>query len=1096
MSPFRLDEKYLSQIPALQVLINLGFTYLSPEAALKERQGKHSNVLLENVLRNQLKRINGIQYKGGEYLFSEENIQSAIQKLKTIKFDGLQKTNEAVYDLITLGTALEQSIEGDSKSFNLRYIDWKNFSNNVFHVVPEFSVERSRSHETARPDIVLFVNGIPLAVLECKAPDIEVEQAISQSIRNQGDAFIPKLFTYAQLVIAINKNEAQYATVGAGKKFWGIWKEDIDAPQRNKEGEACWPQNAQRSTKGNAGEVELRNARNTQNGNLTEVVNTPLADADKAKLFSGEFAVARPFFDDLEAEGERLITEQDKALFALCRPERLLELAYKFTVFDGGIKKIARYQQYFVIQSALERIKQQDGEGRRKGGIIWHTQGSGKSLTMVMLARNLALDTEIPYPRIILVTDRDDLDRQLGNTFAACGLNPVRATSGRDLLSLVADQKAGIVTTLIHKFDKAMKVRKHQDNSPDIFVLVDESHRTQFGSFSARMRQMFPKACYIGFTGTPLLKEEKNNFVKFGGLIEPHYPISKAVEDGAVVPLLYECRLVEMEQNKAAIDLWFERHTKGLTKEQQADLKKKYARAEMLNKTEQVVYMRAFDISEHYRSTWQGTGFKAQLVAPGKAVALKYQEFLNDLGVVSSEVVISGPDAREGYDETDEEPTDEVQKFWQRMMSRYGSEEEYNAQITNQFKFGDEPEILIVVSKLLTGFDAPRNTVIYLCKELREHTLLQAIARVNRLHEGKDFGYVVDYVGLLGELDNALTMYNALEGFDEQDLAGTMTSINAEIEKLPQHYSDLWDLFKSVKNSYDEEAYEQLLADDALREEFYARLTQYSKTLAIALSSETFVSETNDDLQERYKKELKRFHKLRIAVKMRYAESIDYRDYEPRIRKLLDTHIQANEVIQVNEPVNIFDDQRFNAVKEESGVYSTRTPAAQADAIAHAVKKVLTERMEEDPAFYSKFSKMIQDAIDEFRQKLISGQDYLSRVTDLRHKVVTRQHDGIPSQLLGNDDAMAYYGVALPVLGKEHEQAVVGLALAVQQILTPFINRVHFWDNEDARKQAEDQIDDYLYDEIRGKQKIALTTEQMDEIIALTMRVAKSRTAQ
>jgi type I restriction enzyme R subunit len=1065
MSPFKFNEKYLSQIPALQVLVNLGFTYLPPEAALKERLGKFSNVLLENILRDQLKRINRIQYKGGEYLFSEENIQSAIQKLKMVKFDGLQKTNEAVYDLITLGTALEQTIEGDSKSFNLRYINWNNWQNNVFHVTAEFSVERSRSNESARPDIVLFVNGIPMAVIECKAPDIELEQAVSQSIRNQGDEFIPKLFVSAQLVMAVNKNAAQYATVGTGKKFWGTWKE-----------EGC-PQKAQNDTK-----------------TLEEAVTTPLGADVKIRLFSGEFAAARTFFDELEAK-ERLVTGQDKALFSLCRPERLLELAYKFTVFDGGIKKIARYQQYFVIKSTLERIKQLDAEGRRKGGIIWHTQGSGKSLTMVMLARSLALDPDLSNPRIVLVTDRDDLDRQLGNTFAACGLNPVRATSGRDLLELVAEHKAAIVTTLIHKFDKAMKVRKHQDDSPDIFVLVDESHRTQFGSFSARMRQMFPRACYIGFTGTPLMKEEKNNFTKFGGLIEPHYPISKAVEDGAVVPLLYEGRLVEIEQNKNAIDLWFERHTKGLTQAQQADLKRKYARAEMLNKTEQVVYMRAFDISEHYRNAWQGTGFKAQLVAPSKAVALKYHEFLNELGAVSSDVVISGPDARDGYEEIDEEPTDEVLKFWKRMMSRYGDETEYNKQITNQFKFGDEPEILIVVSKLLTGFDAPRNTVIYLCKDLKEHTLLQAIARVNRIYEGKDFGYVVDYAGLLGELDNALTMYNALEGFDAQDLAGTLTSINGEIEKLPQRYSDLWDLFKSVKNSYDEEAYEQLLADDAIREEFYARLAEFSKTLAIALSSERFVTETEDEQVERYKADLKRFHKLRVSVKIRYAESIDYRDFEPKIRKLLDTHIQANEVIQLNEPVNIFDDQRFNIVKEESGVYSTRTPAAQADSIAHALKKSITERMEEDPAFYEKFSKLIQEAIDQFRQKLISGQDYLNRVTELRHKVVTRQHDGIPSELSGNDDAMAYYGVVQPVLGKGNEMAAVGLSLAVQQILLPFVGMVHFWDNEDAQKQAVNAIDDYLYDEIRGSQGITITPEQMDDIIEHTMRVAKKRTS-
>ncbi len=1067
MSPFRFNEKYLSQIPALQVLMNLGCTYLPPAETLKERLGKHGNVLLENILREQLKRINRINTKGGEYLFSEENIQSAIQKLKNIKFDGLQKTNEAVYDLITLGTALEQSIEGDSKSFNLHYIDWKEPANNVFHVTAEYSVERSRSSETARPDIVLFVNGIPLAVIECKAPDIEVDQAVSQSIRNQSDDYIPKLFIYAQLVMGISKNEAQYATAGTGKKFWGVWKEEIGP----------------------------RKTQNTRNLSLEGVVNCPLNEEDKVSLFSGEFAVARAFFDRLEDEGERLVTEQDRALFSLCRPERLLELAFKFTVFDGGIKKIARYQQYFVIQSTLQRIKQVDAEGRRRGGIIWHTQGSGKSLTMVMLARNLALDPDIPNPRIVLVTDRDDLDRQLGNTFAACGLNPERATSGRHLLDLVATHKAGIVTTLVHKFDKAMKVRKHQDDSPDIFVLVDESHRTQFGSFSARMRQMFPKACYIGFTGTPLMKEEKNNFVKFGGLIEPHYPIGQAVEDKAVVPLLYEGRLVEMEQNKAAIDLWFDRHTKGLTQKQKADLKRKYARAEMLNKTEQVVYMRAYDISEHFQKAWQGTGFKAQLVAPSKAVALKYKAFLDELDTVSCEVIISGPDMREGYEETDDEPTDEVIRFWNKMMSRYGNEEEYNKQIVNQFKFGDEPEILIVVSKLLTGFDAPRNTVIYLCKELREHTLLQAIARVNRIHDDKEFGYVVDYVGLLGELDTALTMYDAFEGFDEQDLAGTMTSIQVEIDRLPQRYSDLWDLFKEVKNSYDEEAYEQLLADDELREEFYARLSEYSKTLAIALSSEKFVAEIEDHKLEQYKADLTRFHKLRVSVKMRYAESIDYRDYEPKIKKLLDTHIQANEAIQLNEPVNIFDESSFGAVKEEQGVYKVKkSDGAKADAIAHATKKVITEKMEEDPAFYSKFSKLIQDAIDEFRAKLISGQEYLHKVSGIREKVVTRKHDDVPGELAGNEDAMAYFGVIKPLFGEGHNEAASETALAIQRILEPHVVMVHFWDNDDAQKLAINEIDDYLFDEVRDTKDIDLTLDQMDELIEHTMRVARHRT--
>ena len=1066
MTNFETNEKHLSQIPALQLLISLGFEYITPAEALHERQERTSSVLLENILRAQLKKINRIRYKASEYLFSEENVQSAIQKLKNIKYDGLLKTNEAVYDLLTLGTALEQTIEGNSKSFNLNYIDWHNPQRNRFHVTIEYSVERSRSTETARPDIVLFVNGIPFCVIECKAPQIEVEQAVSQSIRNQNDDYIPKLFIYTQIVLAVNKNSAMYATTGSAAKFWGIWKE----PQME--------------------------AEDRKFGKLQEFVNKPLGNHTLARI--ADTLNTNP----VSLKTDRLVTEQDKSIYSLCRPDRLLELAWKFTVFDGGIKKIARYQQYFVIKSTLNRVKHFDSNGARKGGIIWHTQGSGKSLTMVMLARNLALDTEIMNPRIVLVTDRDDLDKQLGNTFAACGLEANRATSGRNLLELVAEKQSGIITTLIHKFDKAFAVKKYRCESPDIFILVDESHRTQFGSFSARMRQMFPNACYLGFTGTPLLKKEKNSFAKFGELVEPHYSITQAVEDGAVVPLLYEGRHVEMTQNKKAVDLWFERLTKGLTKEQKADLKHKYARAEMLNKADQVIYMRAFDISEHYRSNWQGTGFKAQLVAPNKVAALRYNSNLNEIGIVSSEVVISPPDMREGYDETDDETTDEVVKFWQKMMKRYGSEEEYTKQLINQFKHGSEPEILIVVDKLLTGFDAPRNTVLYLCRILREHTLLQAIARVNRLYEGKEFGFIVDYVSVLGKLDKALTMYSAFEGFDESDIVGTIASIKSEIDKLPQRYSDLWDIFKSVKYSYDEEAYEVLLADDELREEFYERLSEYSKTLAIAFSSDRFLFETDDKTLFRYKADLRKFQLLKASVKLRYAEAIDYRDYEPRIKKLLDTHIQANEVIQLNEPVNIFDDKMFNQVKEEQGVYQTKKPtASKADTIAHATKKVITEKMGEDPAFYKKFSMLIQQAIEDFRAKRISDLDYLGKVVDIRDKVVGKVHDDVPEKLTGNKDAMAYYGVLKPFLEQAYgadtealplQSIAADTAIAIHGILKSH-QKIHFWDDEDAQKQTINEIDDYLYDELKAGKGVELSLDQMDGIIEKTLQVAKHR---
>ena len=1063
MCDFETTEKYTSQIPALQLLINLGYEFLTPDEVIIERNNRYSNVLLENILSSQLHKINSIHYKGKEYKFCDENIQSAILKLKNIKYDGLLRTNEVIYDLITLGTSMEQVVEGNSKSFNINYVDWRNPSRNKYHVTVEYRVERTRSIKIIKPDIVLFVNGIPFCVIECKAPNIEVEQAISQSIRNQNDDYIPKLFTYSQLLIATNKNNTMYATTGSAAKFWSKWKD----PQLDEGKKEC--------------EVIKKIVQKTiKPHTLNKIINV-----FNVKNSSIVF--------------DRIITEQDKIIYSLCRPERLLDLTWKFIVFDNGIKKIARYQQYFVTKSTLQRIKKLSNKGSRKGGVIWHTQGSGKSLTMIMIARCLALDLDILSPKIVLVSDRDDLDKQLGNTFIACGLEANRATSGRNLLELVSEKKSGIITTLVHKFDKAYSVNRYKDESENIFILIDESHRTQFGSFSAKMRQMFPNACYLGFTGTPLLKKEKNSFVKFGKLVEPHYSISQAVEDGAVVPLLYEGRHVEMVQNQAVVDLWFDRHTRDLTKEQRADLKRKYARAEMLNKADQVIYMRAFDISEHYRVNWQGTGFKAQLVAPSKYAALKYNEYLNEIGVVNSSVIISPPDIREGYEETDDEVNDEIIKFWNKMMKRYGKEDEYNKQLINQFKNGEKPEIIIVVDKLLTGFDAPKNTVLYLCKKLKEHNLLQAIARVNRLHENKEFGFIIDYVSILGELDNALTMYSAFEGFDESDIAGSLLSINKEVEKLATRHLDLWELFKTVKHTNDEEEYELLLSDIEIRDDFYNRLSAFSKNLFIALSSEKFLNEIDDNTLSRYKNDLKKFQSLKISVKLRYAETISYRDYEPKIKKLLDTHIQAHEVLQLNDPVNIFDEKMFDQVKNEQGVFKNRKKtSSKADIIAHATKKVVIEKMNEDPAFYNKFSKLIQDAIDSFKEKRISDLEYLNKVIDIRNKVVNKVRDDIPDRLSHSEDAMAYFGILKPILKQSDlhknklESIASDTAIAIDDIFTKY-NKIHFWDDQDAQNQVTNEIDDFLYDELKIKKGVELSVTQMDEMISDVMKIAKNR---
>ena len=463
---------------------------------------------------------------------------------------------------------------------------------------------------------------------------------------------------------------------------------------------------------------------------------------------------------------------------------------------------------------------------------------------------------------------------------------------------------------------------------------------------------------------------------------------------------------------------------------------------------------------------------------------------------MTSEVIISPPDTREGHEEVDEGTTDEVGRFWNKMMKRFGSEKEYTDQVISQFKNGEEPEILIVVDKLLTGFDAPRNTVLYICRQLREHTLLQAITRVNRVYEGKDFGYIIDYAGILGELDMALMMYDSLTEFDEEELQGILTSINEEVAKLPQRYSDLWDIFREVKNGHDEEAFERLLADDKVRDEFYERLSSYSKTLAIALSSDKFFRDTDEEKIKRYKDDLRRLHSLRQSVQLRYAETIDYHKYESRIKKLLDTHIQANEVTQLNKPVDIFNEEEFTAVKQEQGIYSGKSDAARADIIAHATKKMIDEKMEEDPAFYQKFSKLIQQTIDDFRAHRISELDYLNRVSEIRDDMVTVPRDDIPESITGIEEACAYYGIAREYLVAEGlEIAEETVADMAQNFLRSFEQEevVDFWDNENAINKVKGHMDDYFYDELKEKQGIELTTEQMDEIIEKTMQIARSR---
>ena len=399
---------------------------------------------------------------------------------------------------------------------------------------------------------------------------------------------------------------------------------------------------------------------------------------------------------------------------------------------------------------------------------------------------------------------------------------------------------------------------------------------------------------------------------------------------------------------------------------------------------------------------------------------------------------------------------------------------------------------MIVVDKYLVGFDAPRNTVLYLVKSLREHNLLQAIARVNRLFEGKEFGYIIDYYGLLGELDRALTTYGSLAGFDEEDLTGTLTHVRKEIEKLAERHAQLWDIFKSVKNRRDQEQYEQLLRDEAIREAFYERLSLFARTLKLALSTLDFMNSTPEETVQTYKTDAKFFLSLRTSVMQRYSDAIDYRQYEAQVQNLINNHVSSNEVIQLTEQVNIFNKEAFSAEVER-----VEGTAARADVIASRTAKSITEKMDEDPAFYKKFSEMLQETIDDYTARRISEAEYLKRVTHIMDSVQNRTGDDTPDELRERDVAKAFYGVTYDTVSTitetpaEYQTVTANTSLKIDDIIRKHL--VVDWQmNPDVHKRMEQEIEDYLFS-IKGRYDLNLSWDDIDTIIAKVIEIAKHR---
>ena len=916
---------------------------------------------------------------------------------------------------------------------------------------------------SARPRL----DGVPFAVIECKRPghvggEDPLEQAIAQHLRNQREQEVPKLFYYAQVLFAITVNQGKYGATGTPLPFWQGWREQL--PE----------------------------------GQLEDLLRTPLTEEESEKTFASDphrfkgsmSAVARAWLDGIVVSG-RIPTEQDRLLWALARPERLLALASRYTVFEGGSRKLARYQQYLAVEEILTRVVQLDSDGVRLGGLVWHTQGSGKSLTMVMLAEALLSQFASETCRIVLVTDRVDLDDQIYGTFVASGVATSQAKTGRHLLELLTSSRTQVVTTLLQKFEAAVNVKDIVLDSPNIFVLVDEGHRSQTGQFHAAMRRVLPRACFIGFTGTPVFNSQVPTIERFGGLIGSAYTIDQAVADRAVVPLLYEGRYVHQHVDQIPIDEWFKKYTTGLTEEQRADLKRKYSSADQLNRTEQKVRAIAWDISEHFQTNFKGTGFKGQLVTPSKATALLYKRFLDEFAMVTSEVLISPPDMSEG-DEDVALAKRVVGSFWEQMMKRYGNESRYQKDLTSRFKSTDDPEIIVVVDKLLTGFDVPRNAVLYLTRSLKDHKLLQAIARVNRVNEGKDVGLIVDYYGILQHLDEALDQYaGAASGDFKAHLQNVLQPLERAVRELSQLHSDVWDVFKTVTSKADQEAMERYLASEDERQRFYERLTGFANTLRLALASVDFHENTDPNLITRYRRDLKYFMQLRASVARRYAETVDFKQYQGAIQKLLDTYVGSGEVETLVEPVSILDKDAF--AEELAAVHD---PRAKAEMIANRVRRTIHEHLDEDPVFYKRFSELIDKALADAEAERISQLDLLATMKDIGDRVRDRRaYEDVPQILRARDVAKSYYDVLRDQFGSAGlsipEAEAATLAAIVDDIIMSK-RKVDWTDDIDVQNQMKTAIEDELF-VFKKANGFKLDFDTIDRLLDRIIDVARRR---
>lgn len=917
------DEEHKVEQPAIAQLVKQGWTYvpganLAPAVSTGAEREYYRDVVLVPRLETALRRLNP--------WISEENLGRVMRELTHPNHAALMEYNQAMHEMLINYLSVEQDLGSGRRGQTVKIIDFDNPANNDFLCTNQFKVEGVS--QSVIPDIVCFVNGLPLAVIECKSPYVAdaVAEGINQlhryaNLRDpNSEEGAQRLFWYNQLMVSTCRDQARVGTISSSAQYYSDWKDAY-----------------------------------------------PYTDDDIHALLA-------------QAEQPE-INAQQRLLAGMFHPASFLDLIRNFIIYEPVegrmIKKVARYQQYRAVNKVIERLKT-GADRREKSGIIWHTQGSGKSLTMVMLAVKMRRDPELQKYKLVFITDRTQLDSQLSSTFRAAQNETIyNADSVAKLKELLQRDSSDIVTAMVQKFQEAEAQDDFQDLnvSDNIIVLADEAHRTQFGNLAATINAALPNAPKIGFTGTPLLKSQKMDQA-FGGYID-QYKINEAVEDGATVRIIYEGRQVQSEVVGKSLDALFDEYFKDYSKEEQAEIKKTYGVERAVREAPARIRWVCLDILKHYREKVQPDGFKGMIVVGSRYAAILFKKTLDELGAPPSEVIISGSHNDEAI-YTPYTNAAQQKQIIKNYTKPFGTDKEKE----------DPTAFLIVKDMLLTGFDAPIAQVMYIDRSLKEHTLMQAIARVNRTYPGKDVGYIVDYYGLSDYLTEALQM------FSSEDVEGTYHTLKDEIPRLQAAHTRVARVFESLKSD-DIDDYVTFLKDEDVRQQFELAFKRFAKQIDVVLP---------DVAARPFVADLRLWGKVQNAARNRYREpGLNIKDVGAKVRQLVEEHIISTGVDPKIPPIDLM------AANFKQSVDIIKSPESRASEIESAIKHHITVNLDDDPEYYKSLSLRLRDIIEKTNGK---WEQQVEMLFEFRRNIETERKQAAEDLGL-TDTELAFYNILM-----------------------------------------------------------------------------------